>query len=160
MQEYKMRMPENTSAKKTFSWGAFVTGFICGLIFTVVTLGILGSFYAMNALGGNSFQKLFSRAGQAINEFQESQKKLTAYGEIVHVGTDTLTIESPREDGTEQLTFRFNAESVFVVLANDDASTELPINPGDLRAGDYVTIITKERIGSVQDQLVVKALKF
>jgi hypothetical protein len=150
---------------KKFSWVSFLIGTGLGLIVGALSLGLVVNYLISNALSNVSTDGKFLgasidqvRQGVAREEARKEQKSV--YGQMVSIGGGTLVVSAGQLDGTKkELSFKYDDNTAFLYLANDDNSTPTPLSSDALTEGDSITIDTNEPVGSVENQYAVKVTR-
>ena len=130
----------------------------------VLVLGILVNYLISSAIANTSAAGPLGgaiaqiRAGMAKADEQKNQTSV--YGHVVSIGGGSLVIDVTEDDGTkQQFSFVYDSSTKFVSIANDAASTEVPLSSDSIVAGDGLNVFANEAIGSVANQHAVKVIK-
>ena len=150
---------------KNFSWASFFIGAGAGLIVGALVLGLFVNYLISRAISNESTSGVL--LGQAIDQVREGinnvkgeKERTSAYGQLVSISGGVLVIEVANSAGPTQYTFRYDDNTTFVSLANDSASTEIPLSTDAIEVGTELNVYTNEAMGSVQNQYAVKVIKF
>lgn len=149
---------------KNISWPSFFIGLGGGFIVGVLALGILVNYLFSHALyatsgGSGPLAGAINQVRSGIAHVNAEQESHTIYGKLVSIGDGTLVLEAVRSDGEKQFTFTYDNSTTFVYLANDAASSEVPLSADAIDQGTGLTIYTNEAVGSVANQHAVKVVK-
>jgi len=146
---------------KKFSWPSFFigagSGFIIGALVLLGSVNYLISQAISNAptegkfLGASIDQV---RAGFA--QVNAEKAETSVYGHVVSIHNGTLVLEVVQSTGKKQFTFTYDNNTKIVYLANDAASTQVPLSSEEITIGTGLTIETNEAVGSVPNQYAVK----
>ncbi len=149
---------------KNFSWPSLFIGAGSGFIVGALILGLIVNYLISGALSGASTNGKFLggnidqvRAG--IAQANAEKAATSVYGHVVSIGNGTLVLEVAQSTGKKQFTFVYDDNTKFVYLANDAASTQMPLSTGEITIGTALTIETNEPVGSVANQHAVKATR-
>jgi hypothetical protein len=149
---------------KKLSWGSFFIGLGGGFVLGLLVLGLFVNYLISSATSNASTEGKFLSG--AIEQVREGMAKATqektrtaVYGRVVSIGGGTLVLEVSNIEGTKEYTFTYDDNTEFVYLANDAASTELPLSADTIEAGAGLSVFTNEAIGSVANQYAVKIIQ-
>lgn len=149
--------------QKKFSLVSFIIGLLVGLL--VATIFVIGSvMYFYNSIESgrwNDQPGIVRNIGDQVRAHieMEEDRPTSVYGAVTKVEEASIEIEVQGALGVRTLSFRYDAATVVVDLADDDESSEIPMRAVDLQLGEGITIITNEPVGSVSDQYAVKIVK-
>lgn len=149
---------------KNFSWLTFFIGAVSGFVLGALCLGVFVNYVISNAISGQSTAGLplsgaIEQAREGIANANAEKQAVSVYGHVVSIGAGTLVLEVSQIEGKKQLAFRYDNGTKFVSLANDAASTELPLSADTIVAGDGLNVFTQEPVGSVENQYAVKVIR-
>lgn len=149
---------------KKLSWPSFFIGAGAGFVLGALLLGVAVNYLIRNALSNESTQKLIFGAAveqvrAGIVNVKQEQESTAVYGKVVSIGGGTVVLEVSRLDGPKEFTFVYDDNTSIVYLANDAASTQVPLSSDEITAGDGLNIMTREPVGSVAGQYAVKIIK-
>jgi hypothetical protein len=149
---------------KNISLPSFFIGGLVGFVLGVLVLGIVVTYLVNQALSLGSVNGLplsgaieQVRAGIA-HDIQE-QQATSVFGKVVSNESGQITLSVYRQNVEQTLTFTYDDTTTFTRLANDDASSELPLSSDTIEAGDRLTISVKEPVDSVPNQHAIKVVK-
>jgi hypothetical protein len=150
---------------KKFSWSSFFIGTGAGIVIGVLALGILVNYLISNAIAGTSVagQPLggaIAQIREGMARADEIKNETSVYGQVVSIGQGSLVLSVTQDGGTkQQFTFRYDNNTKFVSIANDAASSEVPLSSDSITPGEGLNVYTNEAIGSVANQYAVKVIK-
>ena len=149
---------------KNFSWASFFIGAGAGFVVGALVLGIFVNYLISRAISNDSTNGYLlggavEQVREGINMVKGEKERTSAYGKVVSISGGTLVIEVANSQGPKQYTFKYDDNTKFVSLANDAASTEIPLSTDTIEVGTELNVYTKEAMGSVSNQYAVKVIK-
>lgn len=149
---------------KNFSWVSFFIGSAVGVVVGALVLGLFVNYLVSRAISGASTQGVFlsgaiDQVRQGIANTNAEQQTKSVYGHVVSIGGGTLVLTVAENEGPKQFTFRYDNATKFVYLANDAASSEVPLSADTITTGTGLNVFTNEAVGSVPNQYAVKVIK-
>lgn len=149
---------------KNFSWASFFIGGGVGLVLGAIVLGLFVNYLITRALSSESTDGFIlggavNQVREGINTVKGEKERTSAYGKVVSIQNGTLIIQVANSQGPTQYTFRYDDNTKFVSLANDSASTEIPLSTDTIEVGTGLNVYTNEAMGSVSNQYAVKVIK-
>lgn len=151
---------------KNFSWASFFIGSGAGFVLGALLLGIVVNYLVSQAISGASTNGVFLgssidqvRAG--IVQVNAEQEATSVYGKVVSIdhASGTFVLEVMQSTGKKEFTFTYDNSTKIVYLANDAASTEIPLSSDEITVGTGLTVETSEAVGSVDNQHAVKVTR-
>jgi hypothetical protein len=135
-----------------------------GAIVGASILGIFVNYIISRAISGESTDGIFlgssvDQVREGIAKVDEEKKVTSVYGKVVSIGSGTLVLEVQQIEGPKQFTFIYGDDTKIFTLANDAASSEIPLSSDEIQVGDHLTVTSNEAVGSVQDQHAIKIVK-
>jgi hypothetical protein len=150
---------------KNFSLSSFFIGAGIGFLVGVLLLGVFVNYLITSAVSGTGGEGVFlasqiEQVRQGILIEQQQKTATSVYGRVVSIGGGTLVLEVRRSASAPQnLTFVYDDSTTIVKLANDAASTEVPLSSDEIAVGVGLNVYTDEPIGSVNNQYAVKIIQ-
>ena len=149
---------------KKLSLPSFLIGAVAGIVLGVFVAGIYANYIINRALSGAStsgtpFAGEIDQARESIVNLNEEKNTLSVYGQVVSIGGGTLVLLVSQTEGKKQFTFTYDDSTVFVYVADDSASTQLPLSSDTITPGTGLNVLTAEAVGSVPNQHAVKVIK-
>lgn len=150
---------------KNFSWASFFIGAGAGVLLGILALGLFVNYLITRAVSGEATNGLMlggaiEQVREGINNAKGERERTSVYGQVVSIGGDVLVIEAATSGGAKRYTFKYDNNTTFVSLANDSASTEIPLSTDTIEVGTGLNVQTNEPVGSIQNQYAVKVTKF
>lgn len=153
----------NIIKKLFYPFAPLVTGLVIGVVVSAIALFAYVLYFLGMIRSGEWNQQtgLVRTIGEQVRTSVMQEKATAINGKAQSIQNGVITVEVNRAaTGKQIMHFSYDNTTQFVRLNNDDDSTELPIYPTEIVVGDEITILTKEPIGSVDNQHAVKVVKF
>lgn len=143
---------------------SFFIGAGAGTLLGLLLMGVFVNYLVNRAKSDVSTNDAF--LGGAIEQVRQGmtlaareRESTVVYGHVVSIGGGKLVLEVARTSGKKQYTFMYDDSTKIVFIANDAASSEVPLSSDEIEVGVGLNVFANEAIGSVADQHAVKIIK-